>query len=139
MRQLQAKKCSPGILHGKTLTYISYQSRQYKYQFEEEFIDLAEVEPLHFTNNVVKERFIILFKLCVSQWHFGSAKSFKDIANDNLFSKFVNFVQKDMSCNFLAKKIERWFNDNSGKVEKELHSGLGGNKVSITLGIFHVS
>ena len=62
---------------------------------------------------------MILFKLFVSQCNFGLAKSFKDISNDNLFSKFVNFVRKDMGCNFLVKKIERWFNDNSGKVEKE--------------------
>ena len=93
MRQLEAKKCSPGTIHGKILTYISHElkSRQYKYPPVEEFIDLAKVEPLYLKNNVVKERFMILFKLCVSQCHFGSAKSFKDIANDNLFSKFVNF------------------------------------------------
>ena len=55
----------------------------------EEFIDLAKAEPLHLKNNVVKERFMILFKLCVSQCHFGPAESFKDISNDSLFSKFV--------------------------------------------------
>ena len=120
-RQLEAKKSSPGTLHGKILTYISHElkSRQYKYPLVEEFIDLAKAEPLHLKNNVVKERFMILFKLFVSQCHFGSAKSFKEITNDNLFSRFVNFVRKEMKCNFLAKKIERWFNDNSGKVEKE--------------------
>ena len=62
---------------------------------------------------------MILFKLCVSQCHFGSSKSLKNISNNNLFSKFVNFVWKDIGFNVLAKKIERWFNDNSGKVEKE--------------------
>ena len=70
----------------------------------EEFIDLAKAEPLHLKSNVVKERFMILFKLCASQNHFGSAKSFKDILNDNLFSKIVSFVRTDMGCNFLAKK-----------------------------------
>ena len=55
----------------------------------EEFIDLAKAEPIHLKNNVVKERFMILFKLCVSQCHFGSAKSLKDISNDNFFSKFA--------------------------------------------------
>ena len=70
----------------------------------EEFIDLAKAEPLHLKNNVAKEGFMILFKLCVSQCHFGSVKSFKDTSNDNIFSKFVNFVRKNMGCNFLAKK-----------------------------------
>ena len=32
----------------------------------------------------------------------------------------VNFARKDMDSNFLAQKIERWFIDNSGKVDKEL-------------------
>ena len=57
---------------------------------------------------------------------------------DNLFSKFVNFVRKDRGCNFLTKKIERWFNDNSGHGEKEFTFRFRG-KVSITLGIFHLS
>ena len=54
----------------------------------EEFIDLAKAEPVHL-KNVVKETFMIWFKLCVSQCHFGSAKSLKDISNDNFFSKFA--------------------------------------------------
>ena len=54
----------------------------------EEFIDLAKAEPIHL-KNVVKETFMIWFKLCVSQCHFGSAKSLKDISNDNFFSKFA--------------------------------------------------
>ena len=58
----------------------------------QEFIDLAKAEQLYLKNNVVKERFMILFKLCVSQCHFASSKSLKNISNDNLFSKFVNFV-----------------------------------------------
>ena len=108
LRQLEVKRCSPGTLHGKILTYISHElkSRQYKYPLMEEFIDLDKAEPLHLKNNVVKERFMILFKLCVSQCHFSSAKSFKDISNDNLFSKFVNFVRKSMGCNFLAKNLK---------------------------------
>ena len=58
-----------------------------KYPHVEEFNYLAEAEPLHLKKNVVKERFMILFKLCVSQCHFSSAKSFEGISNSNLFSK----------------------------------------------------
>ena len=35
------------------------------------------------------------------------------------FLKFVEFVRKQMACNFLANKIKRWFNENGGKNEKE--------------------
>ena len=55
----------------------------------------------------------------MSQSDFGSVESFKDIQVDALFSRFDQFVQKNMGCNFLAKKIERWVNDNSGNVEKD--------------------
>ena len=55
----------------------------------------------------------------MSQSDFGSVKSFKDIRVRALFFKFVKFVQKNMECNFVAKKIEMWVNDNSGNVEKD--------------------
>ena len=128
IRELEAKKCSPGTLHGKVLTCISHElkSRQYKYPLVEEFIDLGKEEPLHLKNNVVKERFLILFKLCVSQCHFGSAKSLKEISNDNLLSKFVNFVRKDMGCN----------SGNSDKVEKEFTFRFRGEESFHYIGSF---
>ena len=108
-------------MRSKILAYIANElkSRQYKQPLVEEFIDFAKAEPLHLKNNVVKERYIILFKICVSQSDFRSVKSFKDIQVDAPFSKFVKFVQKNMGYNFLARKIERWVNDNSGHVEKD--------------------
>ena len=62
------KKVSAVSLHSKILAYIANESksRQYKQPLVEEFIDFAKAEPLHLKNNVVKERFIILFKICVS-------------------------------------------------------------------------
>ena len=113
------KKVSAVSLHSKILAYIANESksRQYKQPLVEEFIDFAKAEPLHLKNNVVKERFIILFKICVSQSDFGSVKSFKDIRVDALFSKFVKFVQKN-----------RWVNDNSGKVEKDFTFRFKGKK-----------
>ena len=128
IRELEAKKCSPGTLHGKVLTCTSRKlnSRQCKYPLVEEFIDIGKEKPLHLKNNVVKERFLILFKLCVSQCHFGSAKSLKEISNDNLLSKFVNFVRKDMGCN----------SENSGKVEKEFTSRFRGKESFHYIGPF---
>ena len=33
--------------------------------------------------------------------------------------KFVFFIKDNMNCNFLSKKIQRWFNDNTGKTDKD--------------------
>ena len=108
-------------MHSKILAYIANElkSRQYKQPLVEEFIDFAKAEPWHLKHNVVTKRFIILFKICVSQSDFRSVKSFKDIQVDALFYKYVKFPQKNMGCIFLTRKIERWINDNSGNVEKD--------------------
>ena len=60
-----------------------------------------------------------LFKICTSNTEFKNAKSYKSIPQGTLFVKFVTFIHDDMNCNFLSKKIQRWFNDNSGKTEKD--------------------
>ena len=49
----------------------------------------------------------------------SNVKCFSDLSVDSLFLKFVEFVRKQMACNFLANKIKRWFNENGGKNEKE--------------------
>lgn len=36
-----------------------------------------------------------------------------------LTSSKVNFIHDSMNCNFLSKKIQRWYNDSTGKVEKD--------------------
>ena len=63
---------------------------------------------------------MVLFKIAIGQMSSGSCvKCFSEIPADSLFIKLVDFVQKEMGCNFLATKIKRWFNDNGGKYEKE--------------------
>ena len=115
------KKFSAVALHSKILAYVTNElkSRQYKQTLVEEFIDFAKAKPLHLRNNVVKERFYILFITCVTQSDFGSVKSFKYIQVDALFSKFFMIVQKNMGCNVLGKKIERWVNNSSAIVETD--------------------
>ena len=49
----------------------------------------------------------------------SNVKCFSDLSVDSLFLKFVEFVRKQMACNFLANKIKRWFNEKGGKNEKE--------------------
>ena len=58
-------------------------------------------------------------KTVIGQMSSGSGvKCFNEIPADSLFAKFVDFVRKEIGCNFLATKIKRWFNDNGGKYEK---------------------
>ena len=77
----------------------------------EHYIDVAKAEPLHLRNNTIKERFMVLFKIAIRQMLPSS--------NVKCFSDLVEFVRKQMACNFLANKIKRWFNENGGKNKKE--------------------
>ena len=63
----------------------------------------------------MKEIFLKLLKICVSQLYALSFKSFKDFPAESLFKKFIVFIQEKMHCNFLAKKLITWFNEKYGK------------------------
>ena len=62
---------------------------------------------------------MILFKIVLAESRLESVKSFKDLPDNSLLETFVSFVRKEMNRNFLANKIQRWFNENGGKQEKE--------------------
>ena len=71
-------------------------------------------------NNTIKECFKVLFKIAIGQMSSGSGvKCFSEIPAGSLSIKFVDFLRKEMGCDFLAAKIKRWFNNNGGKHEKE--------------------
>ena len=69
------------------------------------FIDDAKCEPLHLKNNVCKELFVKLWKVLYACTSFDRCKSYKDIPANNIFRKFVSFLQKDMKLNVLVKKM----------------------------------
>ena len=71
------------------------------------FVDSAKAEPLPLKNNTIKERFMHLLMICVSQSNLKQLKSFKEIPKDCIFDKFVSFLKTSMNCNFLSKKIIR--------------------------------
>ena len=74
----------------------------------EHYIDVAKAEPLHLKNNTIKEQFMILFKIAIGQTVSSTnVKCFSDLSVNSLFLKFVEFVWKQMACNFLANKIKR--------------------------------
>jgi len=60
-----------------------------------------------------------LLRISTAQTNFNNTKSFAAIPSQTLFVKFVNFIHDEMNCNFLSKKVQRWYNDSSGKVEKD--------------------
>ena len=109
------------------------KSRQVKFPLIGKFIDMAKAEPLHLRNNTVKERFFCLFQVCVSQSKLQSVKYYKEISAECLFYKFVAFIKTTMNCNFLSKKIVRWFNDNLGKTEKDFIFRFRGKKILMYL------
>ena len=100
-------------LHSRILRYTANEAktRQYKQPI------FAKGKPFYWKNNIVKERFTILFNIFF-QPDFGSDKIFKDICLVALFSEFVKSMLKNVECNIWAKLIKRCFNDNSGNIEK---------------------
>lgn len=118
--QLSKSKSSEATKRHQLTSYIStvLKSRQEELPLVSNYINCAKCEPLHLKNNCIKEVFMKLFKICASQTDFNNAKSFSDIPGNSLFVKFVTHVHDKMYCNFLSKKIRKWYNENSGKTEK---------------------
>ncbi|XP_057305419.1 uncharacterized protein LOC130642350 [Hydractinia symbiolongicarpus] len=112
---------------GNSLTYISktLQSRQEFEPLVGQYIDRAKAEPLHLKNNVVKEHFIKIFALV---YPIGSFKIFSEIPCNQTFQKFVEFIRSKMNCNFLAKKITTWFNENKKKDQCSFTYRFGGKE-----------
>ena len=116
----EKKKRQPKISRNSLTTYIAcLGSRQEFKPRMGKYIDCAKAEPLHLKNNVIKEQFMKLFKIAISKTNLKGVKTFANVPKDSLLSQFVNFVHDKMSCNFLSKKIKRWFNDNNGAAKKD--------------------
>lgn len=117
----QLKSKDPNMSRSKVTSYISktLRSRQEFKPLVGKLIDVAKAEPLHMKNNVIKEQFMKIFKICLAKSDLKGAKKYSDVPPQCLFAKFVKFIHDEMGCNFLSKKIMRWFNDNTGKVEKD--------------------
>ena len=99
----------------------SLKSRQEEIPLVGEYIDKAYCEPLHLKNNVVKEMFLKVMNITLSETILPKTlKSFYDLSEGNLFFDFIQSVKNGMNCNFLAKKIIAWFNENqNAKKQKD--------------------
>ena len=83
------------------------------------FIDRAKSEPLHLKNNIVKEVFIKLLRVTISQTNLSNVKGFADVPENTPLFKFCSFIRSDMSCNYLVTKLGQWFNESGGKLDKD--------------------
>ena len=119
--ELAKTNANPTTQRSNLTSYISktLKSRQEEVPIIGQYIECAKCEPLYLKNNVVKEMFVKLLKIAVSQSKLGISKAFSQISSDVLFVKFVSFIQYDMNCNYLASKIRKWFNENCGKVDRD--------------------
>ena len=66
--ELEKLNLAQSTKRSKLTSFISNElkSRQLKFPLIGKFIDMAKAEPLHLKNNTVKERFMCLFRICVS-------------------------------------------------------------------------
>ena len=52
-----------------------------------------------------------LLKIVLSEANLSrEIKLFKEISANNIFFRFVGFVETEMNSNFLGKKVIAWFN-----------------------------
>ena len=94
------------------------KSRQENVPLMGEFINRAKCEPLHLKNNVVKELFIKILLVVFACSDLKSTKTFNEIKENTPLFIFCSFVKKDMSCNYLVKKLGQWYNECGGKLDK---------------------
>ena len=68
-QELAKKKIKPATLRSNLTSYISKElkSRQEYVPLFERYIDLAKSEPLHLKNNTVKELYMKVMKIVLSQ------------------------------------------------------------------------
>ena len=97
----------------------SLGSRQEFEPLVQEYVDLMKCEPLHLKNNTCKDLFMSLLKIVFVEAKISSCKNVSDVPEGNIFLDFLEFVHHKMNCNFLKKKLVKWFNDNSGNIEKD--------------------
>ena len=95
------------------------KSRQEEIPLVGKYIGNAYCEPLHLKNNVVKEMFLKVMNITLSETILPKTlKSFYDLSESNFLFDIIN--KNGMNCNFLAKKIIVWFNENqNAKKQKE--------------------
>ena len=108
----------------------SLKSRQEEIPLVGEYIDKAYCESLHLKNNVVKEMFLKVINITLSETILPKTlKSFYDLSEGNLFFNFIQSVKNGMNCNFLTKKIIAWFNENqNAKKQKDFAFRFRGKK-----------
>lgn len=80
-----------------------------------EYVDLAMAEPLHLKNNVCKYFFMNIWNVVQGTSKLNSVKTFKEIPEDNIVWKCVEFVRYDMRLNKLSKVLRQLYNDSAGK------------------------
>ena len=137
-QELQSSKVSHATKRQKITSFISktLKSRQEEIPLVKHFIDNAKCEPLHLKNNVCKELFVKLWKVLYACTLFDKCKSYKDIPANNIFRKFVSFLQKDMKLNVLAKKMISWFNETNRGIDKDFQFRFRGQESGALLKFF---
>ena len=121
IKDLEKSKSNANTQRSNLTLYMSQvlESRQEEKPLVGEYINRAKCEPLHLKNNCVKELFMKVFKICLSQSNLQKCKTYKEIPESSVIVKFLAFVKGEMGCNFLANKIITWYNESCGKTEKE--------------------
>ena len=91
----------------------SLKSRHEETPLVGKYIDKAHCELLHLKSNVVKEMFLKIMNITLSETILPqNLKCFHNLLEGNLFFDFIQSIKNGMNCNFLVKKVIAWFNEN---------------------------
>ena len=77
----QLKSKDPNVSRSQVTSYVSktLRSRQEFKSLVGKSIDVAKAEPLHMKNNVIKEQFMKIFKICLAKSDLKGAKKYSDV------------------------------------------------------------
>ena len=80
--------------------------------------------------------FVKLWKVLYACMSFDGCKSYKDIPANNIFHKFVSFLQKDTKLNVLAKKMISWCNETNRGIDNDFQFRFLGQESCAVLKFF---
>ena len=115
-KKIEKKNVSANTKRSNITSFIAKQkSRQEFAPLVDKLIDRAHVEPLHLKNNAcaLAHRYLLNQAIEMSKHKLSTSMSFSQVPPETPFFKFIDVLRSKCNLNRLAKRIIRWYNDNS--------------------------
>ncbi len=123
------QKCSAKTKRNKITSFIATDKSLQEFKpLLGPFLDRANIEPLHVTNNACQQMFRLILYDSISKSNFGpNVAHFHDVSNSTAFFRLVDCLIQTAKLACLAKKVKRWFNDTKGAGKDFQYRFMGQN------------